>query len=70
LDTRSGEEIMELLHELHQEGRTIVMVTHDPEIAAHTQRTIHLIDGRIERVVHNRVGPADKEEERMRHESH
>jgi putative ABC transport system ATP-binding protein len=70
LDTRSGEEIMELLHELHQEGRTIVMVTHDPEIAAHTQRTIHLIDGRIERVVHNGVGPADKEEERMRHESH
>jgi len=53
LDTQSGEEIMELLHELHQQGRTIVMVTHDPEIAAHTQRTIHLIDGRVEKIVHN-----------------
>jgi putative ABC transport system ATP-binding protein len=70
LDTKSGEEIMGLLHTLHQDGRTIVMVTHDPEIAAHTQRTIHLIDGRIERVVHNGAGPADKEEERLRHESH
>jgi putative ABC transport system ATP-binding protein len=53
LDSRSGEEIMILLHELHEQGRTIVMVTHDPEIAAHTQRTIHLLDGRVENVVHN-----------------
>ncbi|MCK4832915.1 MAG: ATP-binding cassette domain-containing protein, partial [Anaerolineales bacterium] len=48
LDTRSGEEIMALLHELHDRGRTIVMVTHEPEIAAHTQRTILMRDGRIE----------------------
>ena len=53
LDSRSGEEIMELLHTLHQEGRTIVMVTHDPEIAGHTQRTIHLRDGKVEAVVEN-----------------
>jgi len=53
LDTRSGEEIMQLLDNFHQEGRTIVMVTHDPEIAAHTQRTIHLLDGQLERVVEN-----------------
>jgi putative ABC transport system ATP-binding protein len=53
LDSQSGEEIMELLHKLNNDGRTIVMVTHDPQIAAHTQRTIHLIDGRIEKVVHN-----------------
>jgi putative ABC transport system ATP-binding protein len=53
LDSRSGEEIMELLHSLHQEGRTIVMVTHDPEIAIHTQRTIHLRDGKVEAVVEN-----------------
>jgi putative ABC transport system ATP-binding protein len=53
LDSRSGEEIMELLHSLHQEGRTIVMVTHDSEIAAHTQRTIHLRDGKVEAVVEN-----------------
>jgi putative ABC transport system ATP-binding protein len=53
LDTHSGEEIMSLLHKLHSNGATIVMVTHDPEIAAHTQRTIHLLDGKIEQVVTN-----------------
>ena len=53
LDTHSGEEIMSLLHKLHGDGSTIVMVTHDPMIAAHTQRTIHLRDGLIEQVVTN-----------------
>jgi putative ABC transport system ATP-binding protein len=55
LDSRSGEEIMELLHELHGQGRTILMVTHDPEIAVHTQRTIHLLDGKVASVVDNGV---------------
>lgn len=53
LDTQSGEEIMDLLHELHAEGRTIVMVTHDPDIAAHTERIIYLRDGQVESEVHN-----------------
>lgn len=53
LDTHSGAEIMTLLHKLHGNGSTIVMVTHDPEIAAHTQRTIHLRDGLVEEVVTN-----------------
>ena len=53
LDSHSGEEIMNLLHKLHAQGTTIVMVTHDPTIAAHTQRTIHLMDGSVENVVHN-----------------
>jgi putative ABC transport system ATP-binding protein len=53
LDSHSGAEIMELLHQLHREGRTIVMVTHDREIAAHTQRTIHLRDGHIDTIVRN-----------------
>jgi putative ABC transport system ATP-binding protein len=48
LDTRAGEEIMEVLHELHDRGRTIVMVTHDPEIAEAAQRIILMRDGRIE----------------------
>jgi putative ABC transport system ATP-binding protein len=53
LDSQSGEEIMELLHALNDVGRTIMMVTHDPEIASHTERTIHLRDGRLDKVVQN-----------------
>jgi len=53
LDTHSGEEIMSLLHKLHEQGTTIVMVTHDPNIARHTQRTVHLIDGLVDNVIHN-----------------
>jgi putative ABC transport system ATP-binding protein len=55
LDSHSGVEIMNLLHKLHQQGTTIVMVTHDPRIAEHTQRTISLMDGLIDTVVHNGV---------------
>ena len=58
LDTRSGVEIINLLHKLHGQGTTIVMVTHDPKIAAHTQRTINLVDGLVDIVVHN--GQAEK----------
>jgi len=47
LDTRSSYEIMDILHDLHDRGRTIVMVTHEPDIAAHTQRTICVRDGQV-----------------------
>lgn len=50
LDSDSGAEIMRLLDELHERGKTVIVVTHDATIAARTQRTIHLRDGRIERV--------------------
>jgi len=53
LDTRSGDEIMALLHDLHQRGRTIVMVTHETDIAEHAQRVIHMRDGLVERIEHN-----------------
>ncbi len=53
LDSHSGEEIMNVLHRLHERGATIVMVTHNSATASHTQRTIHLLDGKIETVVHN-----------------
>jgi len=48
LDTKSSEEILGLLTELHEGGSTIVMVTHEMEIAAFAQRTIRFRDGRIE----------------------
>jgi putative ABC transport system ATP-binding protein len=49
LDSATGEEIMKLFEELHTTGQTIVLVTHEPDIAAHARRQIHLRDGRIER---------------------
>jgi putative ABC transport system ATP-binding protein len=47
LDSRNGEAVMELLRELHREGSTICMVTHDPRYASYADKTIHLFDGRI-----------------------
>jgi len=47
VDSRNGEAVMELLRELNRQGATICMVTHDPRYASHTDRTIHLFDGRI-----------------------
>ena len=47
LDTRTGEEIMALFQELHAEGRTIVIVTHEPDIARHCQRIVRFRDGKI-----------------------
>jgi putative ABC transport system ATP-binding protein len=47
LDSRNGGAVMDLLKELHQEGATICMVTHDPRYASFADRTIHLFDGRI-----------------------
>lgn len=49
LDSNSGREVLALFRELHSEGRTIVMVTHDPAVAAIADRRIHLEDGRIVR---------------------
>jgi putative ABC transport system ATP-binding protein len=47
LDSRNGEAVMELLRNLHREGATICMVTHDPRFAKHAQREVHLFDGRV-----------------------
>jgi len=50
LDTKTGEEVMALLDALHAQGKTIVMVTHEPEIAAHATHKLHMRDGLIERI--------------------
>ena len=47
LDTKSGEQIMEIFQKLNEEGVTIVMITHEPEIAAHARRVLHIRDGRL-----------------------
>jgi putative ABC transport system ATP-binding protein len=47
LDSKNGEAVMELLRELHREGATICMVTHDPRYARHADRSIHVFDGRV-----------------------
>lgn len=47
LDTQASEEIVALLHQLHDQGATIVMVTHEPGLADHAERIIHILDGRI-----------------------
>lgn len=47
LDSKSGEEIMEIFHELNRQGRTIILVTHEPDIAARARRIITVKDGQI-----------------------
>src|SRR6266700_1868653 len=47
LDSKNGEAVMELLRELHREGATICMVTHDARFAKHAERNIHLFDGKV-----------------------
>jgi putative ABC transport system ATP-binding protein len=49
LDSSNGEAVMDLLQQLHQGGATICMVTHDPRYAAHADRSVELLDGRVVR---------------------
>ncbi len=47
LDSRTGQEIMNIFHELHEQGHTVVLITHDDSIAEQAQRRIHILDGRV-----------------------
>jgi putative ABC transport system ATP-binding protein len=51
LDTKTGDEIMKLFHKIHAQGNTIIMVTHDPEIAQQAERIIYIRDGKIDKQV-------------------
>jgi putative ABC transport system ATP-binding protein len=62
LDSKTGEEIMGLFERLHRGGNTIVLVTHEPDIAAHAHRSIHIRDGNVEKDV--RTGSKRLEEVR------
>ncbi len=50
LDSHTGQDIMNIFHELHQGGNTIVLITHDPSVARQAQRSIHILDGRVKEV--------------------
>ena len=50
LDSKTSEEIMEMFHELHKQGNTIVLITHDNDVAKQAQRSIHIRDGRLQEV--------------------
>ena len=62
LDSKNGEAVMELLKELHREGATICMVTHDPRYARSAERSIHLFDGRVVEEDASHTGLKDLEE--------
>lgn len=50
LDSKTSQEIIDIFHELHAQGNTIVLITHDNEVARQAQRSIHILDGRITEV--------------------
>ena len=50
LDSRTSKEIIDIFHELHSQGNTIVLITHDNNIAKQAQRSIHILDGQISEV--------------------
>ncbi len=62
LDSATGEQIMELLDKLNTLGKTIIMVTHEPDIAAHARNRLHMIDGVIDRI---ETGPYETDKDRQ-----
>ena len=50
LDSRTSREIIDILHELHEQGNTVVLITHDNDIARQAKRSIHILDGRLTEV--------------------
>ncbi|HVO92387.1 MAG TPA: MacB family efflux pump subunit [Terriglobales bacterium] len=66
LDSKSGDEVLALLKQLHAEGRTIILITHAENVAQHAERIVRIQDGRIleDTGLSNRTGGAAKDEER------
>ncbi len=50
LDSHTGQDIMEIFHDLHHAGNTIVLITHDPSVAKQADRAIHILDGKVSEV--------------------
>jgi putative ABC transport system ATP-binding protein len=66
LDTRTGEQIMDIFHDLHRSGVTIILVTHEMEVAAQAERVIRMRDGVI--LEDKRLDEAERNEMRSPHE--
>jgi putative ABC transport system ATP-binding protein len=64
LDSNTGEMILEMFRQFHREGRTIILVTHDPEIAAVTPRRIEIRDGKIAQNIDRKLAGLDRSEAR------
>ena len=60
LDSRTTHDVLNLFDELHAQGITIVLVTHEDDVAARAQTVIHFHDGKVERVAQNRINPGLK----------
>jgi putative ABC transport system ATP-binding protein len=60
LDTKTSEGIMELFDQLHREGQTIIIVTHEEHVACHAERIIRMRDGKIYSDLSSDQSPADK----------
>jgi len=56
LDSKTGEEVVKLFDKLHNEGRTLIIVTHDPDIAKHAKEEVHIKDGMIEKHIGDHRG--------------
>jgi putative ABC transport system ATP-binding protein len=54
LDSKTAQEILDLFDELHAEGKTILLVTHEPSVGARAERVLRLRDGRVDTVTENR----------------
>jgi putative ABC transport system ATP-binding protein len=65
LDTKTGEEIMEIFDNLHQQGNTIILVTHESFIAEHAHRVVHLKDGKIEFEENNKTAKRGSRKEEV-----
>ncbi len=50
LDSKTGKDIMQLLDDTNKRGKTIIVVTHDPQVASYTSRTFRLVDGRVDKI--------------------